>query len=83
LGAFFAQNMGKRISLKEVQSLVDKSFGRGAGSRVALQCNRGLITELWFYIGDGSDDMATLLQEGKPTRSRCKGGRIDKAGYGR
>jgi ribonuclease T2 len=83
LGAFFTQNMGKRITLKEVQVLADKSFGRGAGKRVALQCNRGLVTELWFYIGSGSDDLATLLQSGKPTRSRCIGGRIDKAGYGR
>ena len=83
LGTFFSQNMGKKISLKEVQMLADKSFGRGAGKRVALQCSRGLVTELWFYIGSGSDDLATLLHQGKPTRSRCKGGRIDKAGYGR
>jgi ribonuclease T2 len=83
LGAFFAQNMGKRVTLKEVQRLADKSFGRGASRRVALQCNRGLITEIWFYIGSGSEDLATLLQRGKPAYSRCKGGRIDKAGYGR
>ena len=83
LGAFFTQNMGKKITLKEVQRLADKSFGRGTGNRVALQCNRGLVTELWFYIGSGSNDLATLLQQGKPTRSRCKSGRIDKAGFGR
>jgi len=83
LGAFFSTHMGQKITLKEVQNLADKSFGRGAGRRVALQCHKGLVTELWFYIGSGSDDMATLLQQGKPTHSRCKSGRIDKAGFGR
>jgi len=83
LGKFFSKNIGKKITLRQVQTLADKSFGRGAGNRVSLQCNRGLVTELWLYIGSGSDDLATLLKRGKPTRSRCKGGRIDKAGFGR
>ncbi|SFV70337.1 Ribonuclease I precursor [hydrothermal vent metagenome] len=83
LGKFFSKNIGKKITLRQVQTLADKSFGRGAGNRIALQCNRGLVTELWLYLGSGSDDLATLLKRGKSTRSRCKGGRIDKAGYGR
>ncbi len=83
LGIFFTKNIGKRVSLKQIQLLADKAFGQGAGRRVALQCKKGMITELWFYLGSGSTDMATLLQNGKPTYSRCKGGRIDKAGYDR
>ena len=83
LGKFFTQNIGKRISLREVQTLADKSFGRGTGKRITLQCKGGLVTELWLNLGSGSQDVATLLQRGKPHYSRCKGGRIDKAGYGR
>ena len=83
LGKFFTQNIGKRVSLKEVQRLADKAFGRGAGRRVALQCKKGMITELWLSLGSGSSNLGELLQRGKPIYSRCKGGRIDKAGYGR
>jgi len=83
LGKFFTQNIGKKITLKQVQILADKSFGRGAGSRITLQCNRGLVTELWLNLGSGSDDLATLLKKGKPKKSRCKSGFIDKAGFGR
>jgi len=83
LGKFFTQNIGKKITLKQVQILADKSFGRGAGSRITLQCNRGLVTELWLNLGSGSNDLATLLKKGKPKKSRCKSGFIDKAGFGR
>jgi ribonuclease T2 len=83
LGKFFSENIGKKITLRQVQILADKSFGRGAGNRVTLQCNRGLVTELWLHIGSGSDDLATLLKRGKSTRSRCKSGRIDRAEFGR
>ncbi|MBA1421178.1 MAG: hypothetical protein FAF03_10120 [Epsilonproteobacteria bacterium] len=83
LGALFIQKMGKYLSLKEVRALANKTFGQGAGKRVVLQCKNGLVTELWLQLGTGSDDLATLLKRGKPMYSRCKGGRVDKAGYGR
>ena len=83
LGTLFKQKIGKYISLKEVRTLANKTFGQGAGKRVVLQCKNGLITELWLQLGTGSDDLATLLKRGKPMYSRCKGGHIDKAGYGR
>lgn len=83
LGKFFSHNIGKSITLRQVQSLADKSFGKGAGNRIELQCKGGLVTELWLHLGSGSDELATLLQRGKVTRSRCRSGRIDKAGFGR
>ena len=81
LGIFFTQNIGKRVSLKQVQMLADKAFGRGAGKRMALQCKQGMVTELWLNLGSGSTDLSQLLQSGKPAYSRCKGGRIDRAGF--
>ena len=83
LGKFFTQNIGKKISLKQVRTIADKSFGRGAGNRIELQCKKGLITELWLHLGSGGTDLKTLLAKGKKTNSRCKQGRIDKAGFGR
>ena len=83
LGTFFTQNIGKQVTLKQIRTLADKTFGRGAGNRLEIQCKGGLVTELWLHLGSGSDDLKTLLQRGKPTRSRCQKGRIDKAGFGR
>ena len=83
LGKFFSHNIGKKITLKQVRNVTDKAFGKGAGNRVELRCNRGLVTELWLHMGSGSADLSTLLKKGKKTNSRCKQGRIDKAGFGR
>jgi len=83
LGKFFTQNIGKKITLKQVRSVADRAFGRGAGSRIELQCRKGLVTELWLHLGSGGTDLSSLLKKGKKTNSRCKQGRIDKAGFGR
>ena len=83
LGKFFSQNIGKKITLKQVRSVADKAFGRGAGNRIELQCRKGLVTELWLHLGSGGTDLSTLLKKGKKTNSRCRQGRIDKAGFGR
>lgn len=81
LGAFFTQNIGNVVTLKEVQNVSDKAFGQGTGRRVELQCKGGLITELWLHLGSGSKDLGTLLKNGKNAYSRCKKGRIDRAGF--
>ncbi|CAA6800869.1 MAG: Ribonuclease I precursor (EC [uncultured Sulfurovum sp.] len=83
VGKFFSQNIGKRITLKQVRTVADKAFGRGAGNRVELLCKNGLVTELWLHLGSGSTDLATLLKGGKKIRGRCKQGHLDKAGFGR
>ena len=81
IGKLFKKNIGKTITLKQVRTAADKSFGIGAGNRIELQCRRGLITELWLHIGSGEDDLTSLLAKGKKVRSRCKKGRIDRAGF--
>ncbi len=83
VGDYFMKQIGKKVTLKQVRHLFDRSFGVGAGKHVELKCKKGLVTELWLHLGSGSDDLATLLKKGKQTRSRCQGGRIDKAGFGR
>ncbi len=81
VGDFFTKNIGKRVTLKQIRHLFDRSFGVGAGKHVEMKCKKGLITELWLHLGSGSDDLATLLKKGKQTRSRCHKGLIDKAGF--
>jgi ribonuclease T2 len=81
VGDFFRDHIGKHVTLQQVRSVFDRSFGRGAGKRVELKCNKGLITELWLHLGSRSDDLGELLKRGKQTRSHCQGGMIDKAGF--
>lgn len=83
VGNFFRANVGKRVTLQQVRSLFNRSFGQGSGKRVQMQCKKGLISELWLYLGSGSDDLATLLKRGKSAQGRCFSGLIDKAGFGR
>jgi len=83
IGMFFTKNIGNKVSLKEIRRVAEKAFGRGIGSRIVIQCKRGLITELWLTLGSGNSDLKSLLEKGKTAHSRCKGGRIDKAGFGR
>ena len=83
LGKLFSQNIGKKITLKQVRTVADKAYGKGAGNRIELRCKKGLVTELWLHLGSGSKDLATLLKHGKKVNGRCKIGRIDKAGFGR
>ncbi|MFT7879995.1 MAG: hypothetical protein ABXS91_06305 [Sulfurimonas sp.] len=80
VGRFFQQQIGKRVTLQQVRSIFDRTFGRGVGKRVELRCKRGMIMELWLHLGSGSDDLGTLLQRGKKTRSRCREGIVDREG---
>jgi ribonuclease T2 len=81
LQKYFKLNIGKEVRLKEIRKVVDRAFGKGAGEHVTMNCNRGLITELWFHIGSEGDTLDSLLLKGKRAKSRCHKGRIDPVGY--
>ena len=81
VGQFFGKHIGQRVSLQQIRTLFDRSFGQGTGKRVEMKCTKGMITELWLHLGSGSDDLSILLKRGKQTRSYCTSGRIDKAGF--
>ncbi len=80
LSRFFESNVGKVVTLRQIRFKVDESFGKGSGKRVEMRCKKGLITELWFRLGSG-DTLSYMLKNGKTARSRCRKGRIDRAGY--
>jgi len=78
---YFKKNIGKKVTIKEVRRLFDEEFGKGAGDHVALKCKGGLVTELWLYLGSGSDDLKTLLKDGERVKSRCQKGKVDAVGF--
>ena len=81
LQQYFKLNIGKQVRLKEIRKVVDKAFGKGAGDHVTMNCKKGLITELWFHLGNGNDSLNELLLKGETPKSRCHKGRIDPVGY--
>lgn len=81
VGDFFKKHMGKRVSLHQIRSVFDRSFGVGSGKRVELRCHNGLITELWLHLGAGSGELGELLKRGKQTRSYCQAGVVDTVGF--
>jgi len=83
LAAFFKVNRGKRVTLRHIKKIAQKEFGKGVSKNIAIQCKKGLITEIWLQLGSGSEDLVTLLKKGKKLYSRCKSGYIDKVGFGR
>ncbi len=80
---FFQKNVGKRITIQRLREMVERSFGKGTGSRVELRCNRGLISEIWLHLDGEGDSLSRLLKDGKKVYSRCKRGMIDREGFGK
>jgi ribonuclease T2 len=81
VGDFFDTNIGKKVSLKDIRRVFDKEFGYGAGRHITMNCKKGLITELWVYIGSGSRKLKDLIKKGESPKSKCHKGRIDAVGY--
>lgn len=83
----FAGNIGRKITLLQVQEAFDAAFGAGAGQRVHMECerdgNRTIITELTIGLTGqitGPDDMAALIAAASPTDGGCKSGMVDPVG---
>jgi ribonuclease T2 len=79
-------SIGKRLRAEEVRAAFDRAFGRGAGERVRLECDRdGNIAELRIglkgAIGKGSD-LGVLIHAAPSRTAGCRGGWVDRAGSG-
>jgi len=83
VGKLFNKGVGKRVSLKQVRQHFDKAFGKGAGSKVDMRCDRkGRVSELWINLkGEVEEDttMASLLENAIRAGSSCKIGVVDEA----
>ncbi|MBJ6986733.1 ribonuclease [Devosia sp. MC521] len=83
----FSESIGRRVAIDQVRATFDASFGRGAGDRVAMDCetdgNRTIITELRIALAGeitSPDDFADLVRAGTPQRHTCRSGHVDAVG---
>jgi len=83
----FADNIGKKITLRQVRTAFDAAYGPGAGERVAMDCtedgNRTIITELTLNLAgtiNGPDDLAGLIAAARPVEGGCASGMVDPVG---
>lgn len=83
----FAENIGRKITLRQIRTAFDDAFGSGAGERVSIDCaadgNRTIITELTINLTGtitGPDDMSSLLAAASPASGGCPSGMVDPVG---
>ena len=82
----FADNIGKRLSSREIRAAFDEAFGRGAGDRVLVHCvrdgGRQLIQELRIAMrGDlRTTNFPVLLKQARAQKQGCRGGIVDAVG---
>ena len=78
---YFKQNIGRTVRLEDIRKVFDKEFGSGAGKHVTMNCRKGLVTELWLHLGNGSSELSELFKSGARPKSRCTKGRVDAVGF--
>jgi len=87
VGALFAGKLGETVTEAEIKQAFDAGFGKGAGDRVRMRCQkdgeRSVITGLTIGLSgqlarDG--DLAALIQAAGTTDFKCGKGVIDAAG---
>ncbi len=86
VGRLLSKNIGKKVSLKQIRESFDNSFGKGAGKKVDLRCDRkGRISELWINLtGVVTDktandlDVPKLLKSAIDAGSTCFKGYVDR-----
>ena len=83
VGKLFNRGVGKRVTLKQVRAHFDKAFGKGAGDKVDMRCDRkGRVSELWINLkGEIEDEteLSSLLKNSIRAGSSCFTGLIDPA----
>lgn len=80
----FADNIGQTISSVEIKTMFDEAFGAGAGDKIQVKCDEGMIVELWINLNGSIDDgsrISDLLKNAHPAASSCSGGVIDPVGF--
>jgi len=83
--ALFADNAGRHLSARQIRDAFDRAFGRGAGERVRVHCEEGMIVELRISLsGQIREDspLSGLLAQAPRRSAGCRGGRVDTVGWG-
>jgi len=83
VSALFRENIGQRITSKQIRQRFNQDFGEGSGDKVNVRCDRkGRIAELWINLkGDVKNNfsLSDLLKTAPQTQSNCKSGVVDPA----
>ncbi|OJF97331.1 ribonuclease [Pararhizobium antarcticum] len=87
VGALFAGKLGETVTETEIKQAFDAGFGRGAGERVRMRCQkdgeRSVITGLTIGLSGPlarGADLAALIQAAGTTDFKCARGVVDAAG---
>ncbi len=86
VGDLLASNIGKQISAKAIKAAFAQSFGKGAGTKVNVRCDRkGRLAGLWINLSGkislyaSQASMTDLLKNATKARNRCDSALIDPA----
>ncbi|WP_457606185.1 ribonuclease T2 family protein [Nitratifractor sp.] len=80
VGRYLRANLGRRVTLANLRKLFERSFGRGTGTKLSMECRRGLLTELRISLRGKGDDLRALLPKAPPLRGGCREGIVDAPG---
>lgn len=85
--SLFESNLGATLDEARVKAAFEVAFGTGAGDKVKMRCRkdgeRRIITGLTIGlgdVGDGEDDLASLITAAGKTKFGCAEGVVDEAG---
>jgi ribonuclease T2 len=81
-----AARIGRHLSASELRAAFEEGFGPGAGARVELACDEGLIAELRLHLRGAigpTAPLGDLLAAAPATRAGCRGGLIAPPGLSR
>ncbi|MDJ0932491.1 ribonuclease T2 [Breoghania sp.] len=79
-----AAHIGKELTTEAIRKAFDDAFGQGAGARVEVRCDGGMLTELWISLaGDAATEtLSDLIHAADAVDGGgCKGGLVDLAGF--
>ncbi len=82
--ALLAAHIGAELAAADLRAAFDQAFGAGAGQRLELGCDHGLITEFRLHLRGSITPptrLADLLAAAPPAPAGCQGGRLDPAGF--
>jgi ribonuclease T2 len=82
----FADHVGRHLRAARVREAFTRAFGPGAGERVRLDCDDGMISELRISLKGAPGDTRAIgeMMRAAPAKSvGCRGGRVEAAGSGR
>lgn len=78
---YINNNRGKTITLNNIKSLMNSSFGSNSGEKIDMVCNNGILIEMRLNLGGNDSSLAKALINGAKTKSSCQKAIVDEAGW--